>query len=479
MQQHGSKRKKIALRFFSYGVMTLATVIFSFICILLILGYQFDLQKGTVEQGGLIQFRSFPSSATIRLDERTLSFKTPGKENVPVGAHSVVMSKSGYHDWLKSFPIKAGELRWLNYGRLIPTTIQTQPIRSFDALTASLPSPNRDWFALQASTAEPSLTIADIQDRDNVTFEQLPIPESVRALPADNAPSTFTLKEWDFGARYILVQRNYADQVEFIRLDRTNAGNARNITTQFKLPISDIHFSGTSGNVFYGLVAGDIRKFDLQAGTISEPLATNVNQFMLYKSDVIAYSATREDKFTAGVIIDNKATVVKSYDTTTPLHVDISEYFDNYYLAIARGEKTEVIKDPVDYAGAKRKPFATTTLAEGATWVKFSSSGRFVVTGNGNHYVTRDLETAETFTTALSGTSQDLNRPLQWLDDYYLVSDAESSVRIAEFDGTNQHIIAPSAPGYKVTLSDDGEYLYSIVKKETGYTLQASRLVLP
>ena len=477
MHQHGSKRKQIAIRFFSYGVMTLATIVISFICILLILGYQFDLQKGTVAQGGLLQFRSFPAGATIKLDDKVLSFKTPGKQNVETGKHSVMMTRTGYREWSKSFSIKAGELRWLNYTRFIPNSITTSPVKNFEVLTGSLPTPDRRWLALYGTANSPSFTLVDIRDDKNLKYQSFTIPIA-NYTTVEGQGNNFQLKEWDFGARYLLIKQQSGTHVEFIRADRTDPSSFRNINTQFNLPISDIHFSGTSGNVFYGLAGTDIRKFDIAAGTVSEPLATNVTSFQLFKENTIVYTATKDTQATVGVIVDGKATVVRAYDTTLPVYADINEYFDHLYLAIGRGTSLDVIKDPELNAGKTRKPLASVVLPEGISWVRISASGRFVVAGHGNHYVTHDLETIETSTTALPGAVTDPTQPLQWLDDYYFVSDADGSLRLAEFDGMNQNIITDVAPGFKSTLSDDGKFLYSVSKSTTGYSLQSSKMTI-
>lgn len=477
MHQHGSKRKQIAIRFFSYGVMTLATIVISFICILLILGYQFDLQKGTVAQGGLLQFRSFPSAATIRLDGKTLNFKTPGKQNVETGKHTIVMTRDGYREWSKSFSIQAGELRWLNYVRFVPNSITTTPVKNFETLTSTAPSPDRRWLALYGVASAPSFTLVDIRDNANLKYQSFTIPIA-NYTTVEGQGNHFELKEWDFGARYLLIKQQSGDKVEFIRADRTDPSSFRNITTQFNLPISDIHFSGTSGNVFYGLAGTDIRKFDIAAGTVSEPLATNVTSFRLFKDDTIAYTAVKEAQTTVGVIVNGKATVVRAYDTTLPVYVDINEYFDHLYLAIGRGTTLDVIKDPELSASQKPKPLASAVLPEGIKWVRISAAGRFVVAGNGNHYVTHDLEIVETTTTALPGTPADPTSPLQWLDDYYFVSDADGSLRLAEFDGMNQNIITDVVPGFKATLSDDGKLLYSIGKSGNTFSLQSSKMTV-
>jgi hypothetical protein len=53
-----SKKAKLALRFFTYGVMTLATVLLTTLAVFYALGYRFNRDTFTFEQGGLVQFRS-------------------------------------------------------------------------------------------------------------------------------------------------------------------------------------------------------------------------------------------------------------------------------------------------------------------------------------------------------------------------------------------------------------------------------------
>src|SRR5687767_1631392 len=144
MQQHAQspKKRKVVL-YFTYGVMTMAVAIISAVCIFLVLGYRFDFKNGDVEQGALLQFRSFPSGATINLNNETLSFVTPGKRNVDVGNHTVTMKLRGYHEWQKQFTVKASELRWLNYARLVPETLTTTNLKEFPAVAGMLPSPDK------------------------------------------------------------------------------------------------------------------------------------------------------------------------------------------------------------------------------------------------------------------------------------------------------------------------------------------------
>lgn len=472
---HTSKRKAVAVRFFTYGVMTFAVVAISLICIMLLLGYRFDAKDGTIEQGGLVQFRSFPSGATIELDGKRLGFRTPGKYNVESGEHMVVMKLNGYQEWRKNTYVKPGELKWLNYARFVPTTLTSTSLASFGTVSDTLPSPDRRWYALQTDPAMPTVTLYDIRRPAQPVAATLQIPAEAYTNVPDQ-PHRFSLEEWDFGGRYLLVRHEVGTTIEYLRLDRTVANGAVNISKAFNLPLRDVHFSGNSGNVFYGLNETDIRRIDLGNQTITQPLVSEVESFELYGSKTIAFVAQRDEKRVVGVYEDDKEAAVRSFGLDQPVRIDITSYFDNNYLAISHGTTVEVIKDPESTSDSAGRAFASFTTQRPAGWLQFSSSGRFVVAGRGVEFVTYDMETDDIFTGSFDGTRSDEERPLQWIDDYYLAADTNELLAIGEFDGTNRHEIVRAAPGLAVTLSENGEYLFSIGKNEGGFTLQSTKM---
>lgn len=464
------------LLYFTYGVMTMAVALISAICILLVLGYRLDLKSGDVEQGALLQFRSFPSGATITLDNEVLSFVTPGKRSVEVGKHSVVMELDGYQTWEKTFSVKASELRWLNYARLVPDNVQTMNVREFTSLAGSVPSPDKKWIMILAAADKPELTLTDIRNEKKPEFSQLSLPDG-SYTKKDGAVHQFSLVEWDFGARYVLVKHVIGDTTEYLRVDRTDAKDTVNISSKLGVNLEDLHFSGTSGSVFYGLENGTIRKLDSGAGTISQPLVKDVASFRLFKTNTLSYvKRPVNDRVGVGVVVDGKPFRVATYDATMPIVTDINEYFNEYYLAIGRGTSVEIYKDP---ELAARQKIASVTSVSAISWLRFGNSGRFVVAGTGSQFVSYDIETKLKADVNLPGTATDPSKPLQWLDDYYLVSSADNDLRITEFDGANQHVITSALPGYPVTLSGNGKALFSLGKTQSGsFVLQSSKMTI-
>ncbi len=474
-----SKRKRQAILFFTYGFMTLATLVISAICLLLILGYRFDIVDRTLEQGGLLQFRSTPSGADIVVDGKQQSVRTPGKLDVAAGKHAVAMKRTGYRDWSRTVSIKAGELRWLNYARLVPTKIVTTDAVKFDSgVDDALPTPDRRFVAVLSNAKHPIISVYDLRNPDSINAVNFTIPiEQLTLLP--DQESRFDIAEWDYGSRFLLITHNVGELVEYIRLDRASeTGTPRNLTKEFNLQFRDLHFSGTSGAILYGLTGTDIRRVDVGGGSVSQPLVIGVESYRLYRENDIAFVAKRADKRVAGVYINNKETLVRSVNTDQPLLVDISQYYSHYYLAISSPKSLIVVKDPVESTEASRKDHVEVPLtSHGATWIDFGSSGRFVITGTTDAYSVYDLETDETYTVQAPLTIDPATAP-RWLDDFYIVSTTSSQVKLFEYDGNYAQTIVGALPHLPAFLSDDGTFLYSFAQKDSKTVMQASRLIL-
>lgn len=474
-----SKRKRQAMLFFTYGFMTLATLVISTICILLIMGYRFDASDRSIEQGALLQFRSTPADAQIVLDDVLLNFNTPGKLDVAVGKHTVNIQKDNYHDWSKTVTVKAGELRWLNYARLIPTKIQNATALKFTAnVTGALPTPDRQYAAVVTDPALPAVQIVDLRDETSVVTRSVTIPQEELTLTPGQI-SQFSIAEWDFGSRFLLVLHRNGDISEYIRVDRTNdTGAAQNISKEFNLPFADMHFSGTSGNVLYALTSKDLRKIDVSAGSVSQPLLGGVEQYRLYRESDIAFVATRADKRIAGVFIDDKETIVRTVPVDQPMLADVSRYYSHYYFAVTTPTGVDIVKDPTqtNQAGALTHAQLKITGHE-KSWLDFASSGRFILAGTTSAYSVYDLETEESYTVQAAVTTVPTVAP-RWLDDFSIVSTVTGNARIFDYDGLNAHDIVVANPNLPAFLSDDGTFLYSFVENGGVMTLQSSRLIL-
>lgn len=454
--------------------MTVAVVIISIVCILLALGYRFNFTSNSVEQGALLQFDSFPNGAQITLNGTVLSFKTAGKTEVTTGTQTVIFERDGYRNWTKRFSVKAGEVRWLSYARLVPTTVRTSTVKEFDGLADELPSPDRKQIALLTKSDSPNLTIINVSDSKKITDETITIPADILTMPT-GATHTYSIVEWNLGSKYILLKHVAGTIHEYIRVNTDDQKDIVNLSAKFGVTLTDIHFS--SETVFYGIENGNLRKMDLGSSSLTEPLVKDVVQMKLYGSNDIGYVRHTNSRYEVGVVASGTAHVVSTYDDTVPLLIEVTSYFNDRYLAITRSGSFELIKNPEKADKNGMTKVVTLSYPSELRWLDISSNGRFIITGNGAQFMTYDIELAQRTNANFPSLISDPTIPPQWLDSYILVSTGDNKLRISDFDGENQQIITDALAARQVMLSSDGTLLYNFTKTQAGaMSLQVSKM---
>lgn len=468
--------------------MTVATVVITAAAMLFALGYRFDRQSLSFEQGGLIQLMSSPEAAQVIINGKLQPYVTPGKTDLPPGEHTVELRKQGYRPWSKTVQLAAGQLLWLNYERLFPESIETGAAREFDVLAGVKTSPDRRWMILQTAAERPEFAIANIADEQNIQTVPLTIPEA-SLTPRPDAPRTFTLLEWDLTSRYVLVKYQAGDLTEYLRLDRAQPAQVINITQAFSLPVDEIHFAGDNANLVYVKNGTVLRRLDLGSNNATGALVTGLRDFTVYGTGLVAYTAERErtpgdagSKYQfAGIFADNKEVPVREYPMEHTLLIDYTEYFNKGYLAVAdtSGTSVDIIRDPSQTGAKDNRVFTTMQLKEPAAWLDFSDNGRMLLAQTGNQAATYDLEIAKQYDFTVQ-TAAPVTRPFTWIDDYYLFTDANRTIKLLEFDGANARDITGAEEGFGAAFTSDNQNLLSVGRDSaTGtYKLQLSRLIL-
>lgn len=481
-----SKRAKLALRFFTYGVMTVATIVLTVFLVFVALGYRLD-KNFTFSQGGLVQFNSTPNNASVTIDGKLQSFRTQDKANLAAGPHSINMSLDGYHTWSKTVDLAPGQLLWLNYARLIPNSITTSTLKSYPSVAATLPSPDRHWLLMQMKSDEPVYTLVDYSDETKPQYTEFTLPDGL-FTKKDGKYGTFKLIEWDLQSKFALIEHDNGDVTEFARVDRSKPADAVNLTKLFSLNVKEAHFSGSNANTIFAKTDDVLRKLDVNGPTASAALVTGLQDFTVYGEDTIAFTQLQEkttgDQSTKqqiiGVFKGGKIMQAREVSASQPLRFAYNEYDNHSYLAVteADGSTVDVIRDATSTGASKdTSVYATFNLGSHVDYLTFSSNGRMILAQHGNAFATYDIETAKTYTGTLAFGS-DKTPQLKWLDDYYLWSDDGGTLRLFEFDGTNEHDITGVTSGYDVMLSANGKQLLSVSRNATTHdlTLQASKL---
>lgn len=488
MYRRPSKKKQLAYRIALYTGMTLLVITIVAGLIFVILGYRFDTENGRVEQGSLLQFATIPSGATVTIDGKAMSSKTPTKSSVLAGNHTFKMERAGYETWQKSLDVTAGTLTWLDYARLVPKNRPIQAVATYAKLHSTLASEDGQTIIVQEDPAVPSFTIVDLRSNE-ITSSTITLP--VEVYSDSQVPGTahaFTVNSWDKGGRYVLVQHTYADKQEWLVVDTRDVVASKNASTILGIDIVSPVFSGTSGNVLYALSATSLRKLDLSAGTISRSLASNVTSFELFETNIITYVGTSAvpNQRVLGLYRDGDESphVIRtiSDDISIPIHISTARYFNDNYIALTIGSQVTILNGdyPASSANAisSMSTYGTFTVGKNIDYIGFSPSGDYLLVQSGSAFTTYDIERKRVSVSNIVGSGTTVT-PLRWLDDDHVWYDNNGMVVMREFDGANMVNINTSVVGQDVTLTNNDRYLYSVGKTQTGYQLQRVRMVLP
>lgn len=490
MYRQPPKRKQLLQRVIIYSAMSLAVVTLVSVLVFFMLGYQFNRNAGTIEQGGLVQFNTSPSGAEVIIDGKNLGTRTPSRKTMVAGQHFISMERTGYKAWQKSIEVMPGTVLWLTYARLVPNELDPVNVADFDTVTSTAASPNRQQFAIKTDASLPQFRLADLT-RDDVELETITLPAGSYTAPAPEMTQSFTLVEWDASSRYILMKHVYDDsKVEWIVADTQDIDNTKNVTTLLGVNLTKLVFKDNDPSILYALIDGNIRRINLNAETLSGPLVSNIAEFSVFDNTTITY-VTKRDPATnmrsVGYLSEgaNKPRTIRAYSDKmdVPLRLAMGKYFSDVYIALAYDETVEIMKGPLPRSDSK-DPSAFTAVSTmaipgGAQSLSIRTNGRFVMAQSANGYVVHDIELDKTTSTVVKGATASSREP-RWIDPYTIWSDLNGTLRLYEFDGANQHDIMPVAPGFSATYSPSAKYMYSIAKSKDGeFHLQRVLMVLP
>jgi hypothetical protein len=485
MYRQPSKQKIIIQRAIVYALMTVSVIGLVVVLAFVMLGYQFDSSDGKIEQGGLVQFDSRPSGASVSIDDMVFGTRTASKTTMKAGNHDIEMNLKGYESWKKSVTVVPGSVLWLNYARLIPTEKKTTDVATFDAVSGALSSGDDKKMAIKEAATTPSIRLADLT-RDDVVVDTLTLPETSYTHPVDPTTQQFMLDSWDSNSRYLLVKHAYDTTQEWLVVDTQNVKETKNVTTLLGIQVSRIVFSNNDGMTLYAQIGSDVRKINLKDTTLSRPLVSNVAQFSLYGDSMVTYVSLPDaaGSRTVGYTIDGMRTsqVVKTVaDSTSDLRFVVGRYFSETYEAISVGDTVEILRgdlprdDNTDLSLTRVTDF---TLAGGVQYLSDHTNGRFIVAQNTARFATYDLELSKANATEIKDADATA-RELGWLDEHTIWSDRGGMLHLYEFDGANQHDLIKVAPGMAASLSPNGKYLYGITAEGDGrYHLTRLQLLL-
>ena len=499
-----SPQRELAIRAFKYFIMTLAVAVGVILSLFWAMGYRFNFNDRQISRVALLQFGSFPSNANIYLNDNRLSASTSARLNVEAGENTVRFSREDYRSWQRTVYLLPGEVRWLNYARLIPNTITTSMVREFSDIKQMLVSPDRNWLIIRTSdndrhvddahgseaTNETSflLTLADISNSQNVRFSYIEVPADKTQMPSHYQAEKFEIIEWSSDSRYILVRHTIDESEEFLLIDRRNPNQVINLNRNLnqyntEIVLRNIKFSANSGNGLWALLGYDncLVRIMPNNNFISDEIDCGVKDFTVSSDNKIALISVEstnldygseseaEEKLQFVKIYDGRnITIIRERTKSATLKIDIARFKQQDFLVIGEGEVVTIYQGPIQ--NLTNNPIYLSSPG-GIDWLNISPGGRFIVAGRGGRIVSYDLEVHSNYSFEVSD-----NASLRWLDNYRLITNNNDQIQIVEFDGANRENIVSGFGN--IALSRNERFLFSLSNQNGNVILQRSQLVL-
>lgn len=482
MNQRRNKRKLRAHLVFVYSLMIIAIVCTVAVLILVIQGYRYNRYDGKIEQGGLVQFDSRPSGATVSTDGINLTNKTASKITLSSGQHTVMIARDGYGSWTHNLTVKPGSVTWLNYALLYPNNPEQTAVAAYGNVTSVLPSRDNKRMAVVTDTAG-VIQLTSLDTAAHLT-EKITIAAESYTTPAEGEHAEFTLLSWDKDNKYVLVRYMHGDTVEYLSV-KVDDGTTRNLTKGLGVDIASAVYSPSDSNIVYILTkTHELRSANLSEQTLSGILAANVGSFSITERNTLLYATLPDEKgartisyLTSGA---SKTKVLKSYllDASAALSAVNGNYYGDHYVVINHGDMVEILRGDLPNSGetttVTMAVVGSMELPGGAAKIGFTSGAdRIVYAQRDATVVTYDLELDRSARVTLAAPTV---RGIDWIDGYHIGTTAGGSAVYSDYDGTNSVSIATTAADLPIVLASGDKYLYYFTTVDGSTSLMRAKM---
>ncbi len=489
------EKRNRTLRFISgYFLIAIAVLLGTFIFVLLVQGYQLSNRKGLV-QNGLVNVESRPVSADIYLNGE-LKNKTTARLDLNEGEYDLKLKADNYREWSKKFTLLGGAVRYFVYPKLIPNTIKTESMATYNAMPIwASESPDRHWVISKTAGQQADFSVFDTTRTDNTATanQVVTIPPSI-LVGSPSSYGDFQPVEWaDDNKHLLLLQTLASGQKNYIVLDREKPDNSISVTktlslnNDFKVVLRD-----KKPNKFYLLnsITGELTHRDSKNVSEAVKVADGVVAFKPYGNDLVLYVTytNTADGLAKVVVSDN---INKLYnlqpivrDLAGNYQLDMAKFDGTWYYVTSSSSdnKIKIYANPLDNVEANSGNVAKTRYTlplDNPMFVSFSDNARFIAVQSGSKFVVYDGELKANYRYSVSYKLAKDQKAL-WMDGHRLKVVDNGMAKIFEFDGTNGQDLIASQPNNSFTPYFDRDYnfVYTYTQDKSGAPiLQSGALV--
>ncbi len=412
-------------------------------------GYVFFSRTNDGTLNGLLFLQTAPDGADVYINGRKEQDTTPSKLSLADGVYTITFKKNGYADWSKDLSLRGGEVSFVTYPRLTPTSLSTSVINtSTSYVPQTSQSRDKRWIIFHQESSLMGWQVYDL--------EHASTPPTVVTLPielfGDNQSPVVSASvvEWAEDNTHLLFKYLLqSGQVYYFVCSRASDASAcQNLTAYYGLPAdSTLGLWDGKWDQYYIIdSAQNMRRAELKSPTLSGLVVPGkvTRLYALSDERFVFATAVSDTKTEVKLYTKSRTITLGSFDAHAEDFVFASAGFNrNEYVAVGAASlpKTYVFKNPLKTADADAAAAPSILLPMPSTSLAFSSGNRFLfAAGLTQHYV-YDFERKQ----QQKVTFDHIESPMQigWVDASRLfVLGSDQQLWFTDFDGDNAILVA-------------------------------------
>lgn len=456
----------------------IATNIFMVICVLVLVfilifvaqGYTYNYRSGSIEQSGLIQIKSHPSGATVKIDGETQFSHTEIEKMLSAGSHDFVITKKGYDTWKTTAEVDAGLLTRIEWVRLFPLKTTISELKDFTELRVASAAPNRKSLLLSEVNSN-KLQLVNLQS-SNLKITDIDLASLLGTDSETAKTAQIAINSWNTNSNRVILQWFHDDTTTWFMLNLDAPAKSINLSNLSQLDIAQALIANDSASKFW-LLDTEQNLYSIENNSLPEnqplKIADNVRKIANNK-DVVAYTRfesteddpdqlkrmlyIRRDGETDSIFIKNLGSAEASATFA------LSTYWDSEWILYSTDKNVEVLsgKYPsLDKPSQSLKSLFKTTLDFTPKQISVNREQRIIALSADSNYFSYDIENRRPFTFSADIPITRIN----WLDDFLVWHRNDDKIVVRDFDGNNRReLISDIDNDLPVIISANNKWLY-------------------
>ncbi len=480
------KRRSHRLRLIvGYGLITIAIGLATVILVYGAYGYSIDRKTGGIVQNGLLFVDSKPGNTNIYLNGKSINSATAARLILPAADYELILKKTGYRDWKRSFTLYEHSIARFVYPYLFPVKLVTASLKSYASLPVLVTqSPDRRWLLLQNPAATSRVVSFDEFDTSDPRKPARPLLLPSNLLTG-GSEGTLTEVEWSADNNHLLIKHDYQGASEFILIDRREPSRSMNLNRVFAFNPTQIQLYDKKVDklYFYDRSTSTLRLANVREAALEPVLLNRVLAFKPYGTDLISYITDNQmppGQVSARIWDKQQSHQLTSFPVGDTYLIDAVQFQSNWYYVAGSNtsDRLSIFKNPLNdlknITVGRARPM-TTFLITGAKMVKFSTNTRFLAFQGAQKLVVYDFEESKRYQYNSPSASES---PLRWMDGHRLIGVSEGQVLVWDYDATNRQSLVPTLLPTGGYYSSDFNRLYTVatVTGSESKTLQTTEM---